>query len=43
MYSARIPSPRSVQVSPPSAVNQIPPVETATETCRELRGSTTTE
>ena len=43
MYSARIPSPRSVQVAPASAVNQMPPVETATHTCRESRGSTTIE
>src|SRR5262249_19274779 len=42
-YSARIPSPRSVQPAPPSSVNQIPPVETAIHTRRELRGSTQIE
>src|SRR6516225_47263 len=42
-YSARMPSPRWPQVAPPSSVNQIPPVETAMNKRRELRGSTQIE
>ena len=39
-YSARIPWPRSVQLSPVSSVNQMPPVDTAIHTRLESRGST---
>src|SRR5262249_25133447 len=42
-YSARMPSPRSVQLAPPSSGNQIPPVEPAIHTRFELRGSTQIE
>jgi hypothetical protein len=39
MYSARMPSPRNVQLAPPSSVDHTPPVETPTHTRLELRGS----
>ena len=43
MYSARMPSPRRVQLPPPSSVSQMPPVETAIHTRFALRGSTQIE